>query len=72
MKVTAKVEMTLEVVLSQPWEENSPASQIAKQAKDSAIMSINSMLKDAYPYIHVIEKPRVKMIIADLDEEDKS
>ena len=71
MKVTAKVEMTLEVVLSQPWEENSPASQIAKQAKDSAIISVNSMLKDVYPYIHVIGEPRVKMIVTDLGDEDR-
>ena len=71
MKVTAKVYMTLEVVLSQPWTEDCPASHIAKQAKSDAIISVNSMLKDAYPYIHVIGEPRVKMIIADLGDGDE-
>ena len=71
MKVTAKVQITLEVILSQPWEENSPASQIAKQAKASAEMTVNALVNKSYPGVRIIGKPRVQMVVTELEGGDE-
>jgi len=71
MKVTAKVQITLEIILSQPWTEDCSASQVAKQAQGDAILQVNNVLNKAYPGIRQIGKPRVQMIVAELEDNDE-
>ena len=69
MKVTAKVQITLEVILSQPWHGDCPASQVAKQAKASAEVRVNNLLRTSHPEIRIIGKPLVQMVVAELEEQ---
>jgi len=68
MKVTAKVQITLEVILSQPWNEECPVSEIVRQAKASAAISVNNLLHNTHPDIRVIGNVRVQMVVAELED----
>ncbi len=72
MIVTAKVQITLEVILSQPWDEKCPASQVAKQAKSSAEMTVNQLISKSHPGIRMIGKPRVQMVVTELEDIDEN
>jgi hypothetical protein len=58
----ARVELTLEISITDNWTDDATVEQIHKQAIESAKQKLNEVLRGA---VRIIDNPKVTMILVD-------
>jgi hypothetical protein len=61
MSASAIVNVTLRVVLSQPWSDKETVGGVTKQAKHEALSEVGRLIK-GHSNINLVEDPTVKVI----------
>lgn len=64
LQVTARVQLTVEVVCSQPWFEDVQLPQVWKQAAEDAIRAIGA----AKHHFTIVGTPKVTIVLVEKDE----
>jgi hypothetical protein len=61
MSASAIVNVTLRVMLSQPWSDKESVGGVIKQAKHEALSTVARLIKDQ-TNINLVDDPKVKII----------
>ena len=67
-KTTARVELSLVVDVTQPWSNDCTMGQVRQQAQDSALKTVQRMMKDTKePVKLLVNTARVTMVAVEDD-----
>ena len=64
MSATARVTVTLEIVVPSSWGKDCPVSQVYRQAAESAVSTIYHAIRASNIKATVVGKPEVTTVIA--------
>lgn len=64
MTATARVTVTLEIIVPDSWGKSCPISQVYRQAADSAVGTINHAIRASNIKAKIIGTPEVTAVIA--------